>query len=124
MESLKFLFLGPEKITVYPPLTALPVGGNDFMSIPDCICNLTRLKELNLAATHISELPACMSRFKRLEVLHLSLNPGLKLGEAIPIIADMKSLKHLGIYGTSYSQADTVQLKALNPNLKIFAKIW
>ncbi|MCB9230599.1 MAG: hypothetical protein H6581_03005 [Bacteroidia bacterium] len=120
MKSLKFLYLGPQNYTVYPPLSVLIEGENHFHQIPDCICELRNLKKLDLTSTSISELPNCMRELKNLEFLNLSLNNKLNIEKTIPLLMEMKSLNQLIISGTNYNPADTIKLKSINPNLEIY----
>ena len=119
MRSLENLYLGPKSVTVYPPLSAVIKGQNQIKLVPDCLCELERLKRIDLSASGIHQLPNCLGKLTNLSYLNVALNPNFSVSDFLPILLDMVSLEELGIGGTRYTSTDSVALKKRFPNLTI-----
>ena len=64
----------------------------NFQSLPEEICNIVHLRELNISGNKLQHLPACMNQLKYLEVLHCEGNNFLYFPA---ILTRMPSLKKL-----------------------------
>lgn len=78
---------------MHPTLCVLDAAANQLAKLPDAICQLANLKELEVGHNHLKKLPAELGSLKQLMNLDLSDNPGLKLDASL--LTSLKSVTQL-----------------------------
>ncbi|HIM28225.1 MAG TPA: hypothetical protein EYG57_01570 [Planctomycetes bacterium] len=107
------------------PLTNLVELDLAFVKISDAgmksLSHLTRLKRLYLYGTNITDRGvAQLAGLKDLQVLYLGSEQGQDVTDiSAKVLAEMKSLEMLGLYGTRVSSAAAERLKSTLPNCHI-----
>jgi Leucine-rich repeat (LRR) protein len=95
----------------------LKAGYNQLESLPDCIGELTLLKEMRVGYNQLHQLPASITDLSNLRRLHIGYNPLHGLPENFA--AQMSSLKHLGCNETNISSSDLAALSRALPYTKV-----
>ncbi|KAF7121445.1 hypothetical protein RHSIM_Rhsim13G0019600 [Rhododendron simsii] len=84
----------PNEVGNLISLETLNLGKNKLRTLPDSICNLTRLVKLNLSKCDVSHLPGEIGRLISLERLDLPQNNLLTLPDSF---CNLVSLRHLNL---------------------------
>ncbi|WNJ18778.1 hypothetical protein [Pontibacter sp. G13] len=116
---LKTLNLAPTGIVDFPPEPLAITNPNKVSPIPECLCNLTNLRELNISGTFLSGLPDCLPKLQKLEVLDVSYNSELEIDRYGSQLQGLPALKTLNIRGCRYSKEGLEQLKQRMPEVRI-----
>jgi len=100
------------------PLTELYIFNfRGFLAVvPESVGAFTGLTRLSLFNNNITRLPAAVSKMKRLEVLHVDINPVTTL---MPTVKGLANLTEIGVGKTKISAAEQGQLVKLLPNCRI-----
>jgi Leucine-rich repeat (LRR) protein len=91
-------------------------NANHLVHLPDGICNLKRLKVLDLSFNEITELPDCFHKLKTLQRLDLSFNYNLNFNNALNQLINLKNLKYLNLYGIPAAMKDSIRIRQLFGN--------
>jgi Leucine-rich repeat (LRR) protein len=109
-QHIKYLNLGVNGYTIYPPLSALVESertlNNQITSLPDAFCQLKKLQTLNLNFNKLQTLPTHFSRLQNLTYLDLSFNKELNMEKEKAKLYGLKKLRYLNIMGTKATLAD------------------
>lgn len=100
------------------PLTELHiVNFRGFLAaIPESIGTFAGLTKLSLFNNQIRRLPATVGKMKRLQVLHIDMNP---IDSVLPVVQGLAQLRELGLGKTGVTVAEQAQIARLLPSCRI-----
>ncbi|KAE9460521.1 hypothetical protein C3L33_07544, partial [Rhododendron williamsianum] len=102
----------PNEVGNLISLETLDLGRNNLRTLPDSICNLTRLKKLYLSHCEVSHLPRGIGRLVTLEALILEGNSLVNLPDSICNLTRLKNL-NLSLCDVSHLPSEIGQLISL-----------
>ena len=111
LRNVTVLEAGPGWVAAGPLGDAQVTGANQLQTLPDRLCQLSRLRRLGLSHNQLHMLPGCLAELRRLESLDLSFNRDLDIHQALPLILQLPNLKELNLCGIVSVYADSAWVK-------------
>jgi len=112
IKHLTSLSLGAKAAVIGPWGGKVASLKNHLRYLPDSICRLQYLQELNLSFNQITELPPCFASLQQLTKLDLMGNSDFDIRKAMPILLSLKKLEELNLYSITSVYRDTAWVRA------------